>query len=327
MDLTTVKTFISDDSAKSFDKFALTLFTFHYYNNLIYYKFCKNLSINPLQVKTLRKIPFMPVSFFKSQKVIVEGIKEKIIFESSGTTGKNVSKHYIGYPSLYKHSFSNCFRFFYGNISQYAILALLPDNNERQNSSLIYMVNHLITLSKNNNSGFYLNNYEKLYNILLKLNATGKKTILIGLSFYLLDFAEKFKLHFPELIVVETGGMKGRGKEIIRRELHERLKNAFGVRDVHSEYGMTELLSQAWSQNDGYFRCPPWMKILIRDPYDPLSVLQHNRNGAINIIDFANAFSCPFIATDDIGKTFQNGCFEISGRLDNTDVRGCNVMI
>jgi len=237
------------------------------------------------------------------------------------------SKHLVTDVSWYEESFRRAFGLFYGDIKSYCVLALLPSYLEREGSSLIYMAEDLVKSSENPDSGFYLYNHEELFQQLKKHQQAGKPTLLIGVTFALLDFIEHYQLDFPELIVMETGGMKGRRKEMIREELHQTLCKGFGVKSIHSEYGMTELLSQAYSKGDGIFNCPPWMKIITRDTNDPMTELAVNQTGGINIIDLANINSCSFIATQDLGRTYGDGSFEVLGRFDNSDIRGCNLLI
>ena len=286
-----------------------------------------HLGIIPSSIQFIEEIPFLPVEFFKKHKVVTGKYKAELIFESSGTTGENTSKHYICDLNLYKRSFTNTFRLFYGDPSGYCILALLPSYLERGNSSLVYMANELIRLSGHPDSGFYLDNLDELVKRIRDLEASGQRVLLLGVSFALADMAEKFQLDLRNTIVMETGGMKGKRKEITREELHGSLKKGFGIPAVHSEYGMTELLSQAYSKNHGIFRCPPWMRVMIRDPYDPLSALSRDSSGGINIIDLANILSCSFIVTQDIGKLNAGGGFEVIGRFDHSHIRGCNLMV
>jgi hypothetical protein len=327
MNLRTAEKFISQHNEARFTDIALYLFRYHLEHNAVYSRFCKELGVKPEQITNFMDIPFLPVSLFRSERIMTVDTKDQLVFESSGTSGEMTSKHFIPYPALYEKAFTHGFRLAYGDPSGFAILALLPSYLERKNSSLVYMVSRLISLSDNSHSGFYLNNTDELYQKLLMLKKANCKTILIGVSFALLDFAEKFSVDYPGLSIVETGGMKGRRKEITRIELHSRLKQAFYVKRIHSEYGMTELCSQAWSKQDGVFVAPSWMKVLIRDTVDPLTLLPIHKTGGINIIDFANAFSCPFIATDDLGKINADGSFEVTGRYDHVDIRGCNTMI
>jgi len=306
---------------------ALKVFRFQYENNLVYNTFCKLLNKDKTNVKSLEQIPFLPIQFFKSHKVVSNNLSEEVIFTSSGTTGSNTSKHYVTDLELYKNSFSIAFSQFYGNIEDYTILALLPSYLERQDSSLIYMVEDLINKSNNLDSGFYLDNYNDLINKLEELDSSGQNILLIGVTYALLDLIEIKSFNLKNTIVMETGGMKGKRKEIIREELHEILCNGFGVSSIHSEYGMTELLSQAYSLGDGVFECPPWMQILIRDTEDPFTYLSNGKTGGINVIDLANINSCSFIATQDLGKKNPNHSFEVLGRFDNSDIRGCNLMV
>jgi phenylacetate-coenzyme A ligase PaaK-like adenylate-forming protein len=310
-----------------FNAIALDIFEFQYHTNKIYQTFCNNLKKSPNTVKRIEEIPFMPISFFKNHKIICEGHKEEIVFSSSGTTGANTSKHYVADLEIYNKSFSEGFNHFYGDIQDYCILALLPSYLEREESSLIYMTNSLIEKSGHPDSGFYLNNLKELEEKLTELQRKNQKTILIGVTFALLEMAKNYSVDVPDIIIMETGGMKGRGKELVRTELHEILCKGFGVSKIHSEYGMTELLSQAYSKGDGIFTCPPWMRVFTRGIYDPLEILPPNSSGAVNIIDLANIYSCSFIATDDLGKVLVDKSFEVTGRMDISDTRGCNLLI
>lgn len=314
------------NSSKDFDRLALEVFRFQYENVRLYRNFCNHLKTKISEVKNIQQIPFLPIQFFKNHKIIAKGFSEEATFTSSGTTGNITSKHYVPSLNLYEKSFQKAFENQYGNASNYAILALLPSYLEREGSSLIYMVERLIKKSNNPHNGFYLNEMDALIEKLNFLEKTGQKSILIGVSYALLDLIEKKKFQLKNTIVMETGGMKGRRKEMIKEELHEVLKNGFGVEKIHSEYGMTELLSQAYSIGEGIFSCPPWMKILTRDPEDALSYT-FGKTGGINVIDLANIYSCSFIATQDLGKTNKNGSFEIIGRFDSSDIRGCNLMV
>ena len=312
---------------KQFEKIALKVFRFQYDNNLVYREFCELLNVEKGAVKSLQQIPFLPIQFFKSYNVLssTETIQET--FTSSGTTAITTSKHLITDVTLYEESYRNAFSEFYGNIEDYAILALLPSYLERSGSSLIYMVKNLIELSSNENSGFYLHNYDDLISKLIELDESGQNVILIGVTYALLDLIEKQKFQLKNTIIMETGGMKGKRKEIIREELHDILCNGFGVSFIHSEYGMTELLSQAYSLGNGIFECPNWMNILIRDTEDALTYVETGKTGGINVIDLANINSCSFIATQDLGKKYSNNSFEVLGRFDNSDIRGCNLMV
>ena len=314
-------------SQKQFEKIALKVFRFQYENNLVYQEFCDFLKIDKQSVKKLQQIPFLPIQFFKNHNVVSNTNEIQEIFTSSGTTGMITSKHLVTDVSLYEQSYRNAFSEFYGNIEDYAILALLPSYLERSGSSLIYMVKNLIELSNNEHSGFYLHNYDDLITKLVELDNAGQNIILIGVTYALLDIVEKQKFQLKNTIIMETGGMKGKRKELIREELHEILCDGFGVSSIHSEYGMTELLSQAYSLGNGIFECPAWMQILIRDPEDAMTYVSNGKTGGINVIDLANINSCSFIATQDLGKKYPNNSFEVLGRFDNSDIRGCNLMV
>lgn len=316
------------ESEEGFKSIALKVFKFQFENNDVYRSFCDLLFKHPSDVNHIEEIPFLPIQFFKSHKVLsgTPPLIEKT-FMSSGTTGSMTSKHHVTDLKVYEESFTKGFQYFYGNIEDYVILALLPSYLEREGSSLIYMVEHLIEDSNHPDSGFYLNNLSELISTLSRLDKSGQKVLLIGVSFALLDLVEAHQFHLKNTIVMETGGMKGRRKELIRDELHLILKKGFGVQTIHSEYGMTELLSQGYSKGKGDFECPPWMKILTRDTEDALTILPIHKTGGINVIDLANIHSCSFIATQDLGKTYSNGAFEIIGRFDASDIRGCNLMV
>lgn len=314
-------------SKAEFDEIALQVFKYQAVNCAVYKAFVEGLKIDPELVYAPEQIPFMPVEFFKSHQVVTGNGAADVVFTSSGTTGMITSSHTVTDVSWYTQSFRDAFGLFYGDIKQYTVLALLPAYLEREGSSLIYMAQDMIRESANPDSGFFLYNHEELHGILQKQKAAGKPTLLIGVTFALLDFVENYQIDFPELIVMETGGMKGRRKEMIREELHATLCAGFGVSAIHSEYGMTELLSQGYSTGEGIFNCPPWMKIIPRDTNDPLSLVDAGKTGGVNIIDLANINSCSFIATQDLGKVYEDGSFEILGRFDNSDIRGCNLLI
>jgi phenylacetate-coenzyme A ligase PaaK-like adenylate-forming protein len=316
----------SISSEKEFNALALDIFKFQFENNVVYRSFCDLLYKHPSDINRIEDIPFLPIQFFKTHTVLSSNQPIQQTFTSSGTTGNITSKHLVTDIKLYEESYLKGFKHFYGNIEDYVVLALLPSYLERDGSSLIYMVHDFISKSKQPESGFYLNNLEDLAKTLQQLEARGQKTVLIGVSFALLDLIERFQFKLKHTSVMETGGMKGRRKEIIRQELHNILQSGFGVSKIHSEYGMTELLSQAYSKGNGVFESPPWMKILTRDTEDALTLQQPNKTGGINIIDLANLNSCSFIATQDLGKVDENGQFEIIGRFDNSDIRGCNLM-
>jgi len=314
-------------SSKEFEALALEIFYFQYENNSVYREFCNLLDKTSLTVNHINEVPFIPIEFFKTKKITSSKEESEIIFTSSGTTGAQVSRHFVRAISLYKQSYRKAFQYFYGDYSAYCILALLPSYLEREGSSLIYMVQDLIASSRHPDSGFYLDDYHSLQKKLLQLDAKGTPTLLLGVSFALLDLLEAHTFSLQNTLVMETGGMKGKRKELVREELHSLLKKGFGVTHIHSEYGMTELLSQAYSKGDGIFKTPPWMKVLIRDPEDPLSLQTNEKTGGINIIDLANYHSCSFIATQDLGKTYADGSFEVLGRFDHSDIRGCNLMV
>lgn len=314
-----------------FEALALKIFRFQYTNNSIYNSFVDALQIKPEQVNSVTKIPFLPISFFKSHKVVSSEFEPEAIFESSGTTQLVKSKHFVKSVNLYSQSFLLGFEKFYGPITNYCILGLLPSYLEQKSSSLVFMTNELIQKSQHPQSGFYLNEFDLLAKTLIKLEEAMQKTLLIGVTFALLDFAKEYSIPLKYTIVMETGGMKGRLEEITRQEVHHRLKKSFQSETIHSEYGMTELLSQAYSQGNGIFKTPPWMQLFLREKEDPLTIQKRElgkpRTGAINIIDLANVYSCSFIATDDLGKIYDDDSFEILGRLDDSDVRGCSQLV
>ncbi|NIJ43983.1 phenylacetate-coenzyme A ligase PaaK-like adenylate-forming protein [Wenyingzhuangia heitensis] len=312
---------------QSFDEQTLAVFQHQAKNCKVYRDFIGYLNINPKKITSPKEIPFLPIQFFKSHQIISGSESIQETFLSSGTTGTSQSKHFVTNISLYEKSYLNAFEQFYGDITEYTILALLPSYLERKGSSLIYMVEDIINKSENPNSGFYLHNHKELFDKLQEQEKQQKKTLLIGVSFALLDFIEKYPCELQHTVVMETGGMKGKRKEMIREELHEELKKGFGVQKIHSEYGMTELLSQAYFDESQKFNCPPWMKILIRDTEDALSLLPNEKSGGINVIDLANYNSCSFIATQDLGKVYNDGTFDVLGRFDNSDIRGCNLLI
>jgi len=325
--LVTAQDIFTIASKKEFEKITLKVFRHQYDNNTVYRDFCSFLKKDKQNVKSVIEIPFLPIQFFKSHDVISSEDPIQETFTSSGTTGMVTSRHLITDLSYYEQSFRQAFSQFYGNIEDYAVLALLPSYLEREGSSLIYMVEDLIEGSNNPESGFYLNNYDELIDKLVKLDESGQNVLLIGVTYALLDLIEKRNFNLKNTIIMETGGMKGRRKEMIREELHDELCKGFGVNKIHSEYGMTELLSQAYSLGDGIFDCPRWMDILIRDTEDALSYIDYGKTGGINVIDLANYNSCSFIATQDLGKKYPNQSFEVLGRFDNSDIRGCNLMV
>ena len=310
-----------------FFNLTLQVFKFQFEYNPLYRSFCDLLYTTPSDVKDLKDIPFLPIGFFKSHKVLSSHCTEQIVFLSSGTTGQTTSKHFVSDLELYETSFFKGFQNFYGPVEDYVVLGLLPSYLEREGSSLVYMVDQLIKTSTHAESGFYLDDLDALAKTIISLENQQKKTILIGVSFALLNLIEKHLFQLKYTIVMETGGMKGKRKEMIRKELHHLLKKGFGVQDIHSEYGMTELLSQAYSTGQGVFKTPPWMKVLTRESNDELTIQKAGKSGGVNIIDLANLNSCSFIATQDLGKVYNDGSFEIIGRFDQSDIRGCNLMV
>jgi phenylacetate-coenzyme A ligase PaaK-like adenylate-forming protein len=309
-----------------FERVALDIFRYQAQNIPIYKEYTEKLKVDLNQIDSIDKIPFLPIQFFKTREVKPINKSAETIFTSSGTTGDQTSTHFVVDTELCARSFTTSFNQFYGNPSDYCILALLPSYLERKGSSLIYMVDKLIKLSNHPESGFFLNEFDELAERLSRLDGEGQKCLLIGVTFALIEFAEKFNLRLKNSIVMETGGMKGRRKEMVREEVHHQLKIAFGLNAIHSEYGMTELLSQAYSNGKGVFKCPKWMKVVIRDPYDPFTNIPHERAGAVNIIDLANIYSCSFIQTEDLGKTYEDDTFEILGRMNEAQLRGCNLL-
>lgn len=314
-------------TASDFERHALDTFKFQFENNKVYRSFCDLLYKHPSDITSIKDIPFLPIQFFKSHKIVSATNTAQQIFSSSGTTGNITSKHHVTDIAVYEQSYLKGFSHFYGNIEDYVILALLPSYLEREGSSLIYMVADLIKHTKNPESDFYLNDIEALTKKLTDLDNKGKKVLLVGVSFALLDLVDAHRFKLQNTIVMETGGMKGRRKELIRNELHELLRQGFGVSQIHSEYGMTELLSQGYSSGNGIFKCPPWMQVMSRDTEDPLTINPLGKTGGLNIIDLANKNSCSFIATQDLGKVHKDGSFEVIGRFDHSDIRGCNLMV
>ena len=311
-----------------FNELALSVFYYQANKNAVYKRYIGTLGIEPLTVRDIKYIPFLPVEFFKNFEVVSgDKMPGAITFTSSGTTGMSVSKHVVNDVSIYEKSFRKAFEIFYGDIKDYAIFALLPSYLEREGSSLIYMADDLIKRSQNKQSKFYLNQHSDLLSSLEDREKSGRRSLLIGVSYALLDLIENKNLNLKNTIIMETGGMKGKRREMVREELHDILCKGFGVNNIHSEYGMTELLSQAYSRGNGIFECPPWMKIMIRDTNDPFTILEENKTGGVNIIDLANINSCSFIATQDLGRKYNDGSFEIMGRFDNSDIRGCNLLV
>lgn len=315
------------DGADAFNALALELFHLHATRNPVYRGFLNGLGVDPASVRQVVDIPFLPISAFKNHRVLLEGLDPARHFTSSGTTGSVTSVHHVPWPSLYERSFTASFTAVYGDPSEWRIIALLPAYLEREGSSLVYMAQRLIEATGDPLSGTYLYKYDEVAALLERSGREGRKTLLLGVTFALLDLAEQFPQPLKHTTIMETGGMKGRRPEIVREELHAILKNAFGIPTIHSEYGMTELLSQAWSTDEGRYTCPPWMRIVVRDPNDPLTLLPTGRTGGINVIDLVNIASCPFIATQDLGRAHSDGAFEVLGRFDNSDLRGCNLLM
>ena len=311
---------------KNFNKVASLVQEFQYQNNPVYRQWCDLMNFK-FQISDFKfKSAFLPISFFKSHKVVSTLFDAESVFESSGTTTTINSKHFVKDISVYEESFLKAFELFYGDVKDWCIIGLLPSYLERNNSSLVKMVDELIKRSNHNYSGFYLYNFSELADRLLQLQSAKQKTLVIGVTFALLDFAEQFPISIPDITIMETGGMKGRREEMTRSEVHTFLCKQFNIAAVHSEYGMTELLAQAYSKGNGLFVCPPWMKVLVRNEEDPLQITESGK-GVLNVIDLANIYSCSFIATDDVGIVYEDGTFEVKGRLDNSDLRGCSLMV
>lgn len=321
-----IKAIFNSTSQQEFEVLAKCAFEYQYNNNSVYREYCNKIDICAKSVKSIEDIPFLPIEFFKTYKVITGNFEPDLIFKSSGTGNQQLSYHYVKDSELYKKSFINCFTFFFGDIKDYEILALLPSYLEQGNSSLIYMVNELIKLSANTHGGFYLYDYSELAEKINELEKRKSHYLLFGVSYALLDFADEFKFKMKYGKIIETGGMKGRRKEVTRMELHNSLISSFGLPQIFSEYGMTELLSQAYSMRNGVFYCPSSMKVLIRDTSDPLST-EYCGKGALNIIDLSNIHSCCFIASSDIGEVYPDSGFTVQGRFDDSQVRGCSLMV
>lgn len=315
----------------NFESEALQLFLFQAEHVAVYRDFIRLLKVKPEKINCINDIPFLPVEFFKTHRVLTNGLEPEVIFKSSGTTGMQPSQHYVYKAAVYRDAFIHSFENFYGSADDYAFVCLLPSYLERNNSSLVYMADYLIRHSKNKYSDFFLDDFERLYQTLLSLNEQNEKTILLGVTYALLDFVNflslKGKPAFDHLIVMETGGMKGKRKEMVRDEVHALLTDGFGLESIHSEYGMTELLSQSYSKGNGLFYSPPWQKILIRDVNDAVTILPAGASGGINVIDLANYYSCAFIATGDLGRINCDGSFSVLGRFDQSDLRGCNLLV
>ena len=320
-----------DFNIYSFEQRALETFRFQYDNNALYRRYVQLLNRQPKDILKIADIPFLPISFFKTHEIKTTDFDPLAIFESSGTTKTGNSRHFVKDPDIYRQSFTKAFNIFYGSPHKWCILALLPSYLERNNSSLVVMANELIRLSGHPSGGFFLDQYDRLYEILMRLIKNGQQTLLLGVTFALLDFFENRKMDLQNTVVMETGGMKGRKEEMTREEVHSLIIRSSGVTAVHSEFGMTELLSQAYSYGEGIFKCPPWMKIVLRSEDDPFGFYDGNdgpiKEGLINVIDLANRFSCSFIATDDVGKLHDSDSFEVLGRVDNSDIRGCSLLV
>lgn len=321
------KDYFEIKTEEDFNQHCLDTYRFQSQHCKVYRDYIRLLGKDKTSIRHFSNIPFMPIEFFKTQQVIADGMSAEVTFSSSGTTGMVTSKHLVADVDVYEQTFRRIFADFYGPLSDIAVLALLPSYLERNGSSLIYMVDDLMKQSKQPESNYFLYNHQELYDTLILLKNKGTKTILFGVTYALLDFIENYAFEFPELIIMETGGMKGKRKEMVKQEIHQLLEKAFAVNGIHSEYGMTELLSQGYSTGKGIFRLPKWMKILIRDTNDPLSLIPPHKTGGINVIDLANRYSCSFIATQDLGKVYQDGSFEILGRFDQSDIRGCNLLV
>ena len=318
---------LTSHNPQSFNELALAIFHFQATNVPIYREYLKLIKCQPHDIQRTQDIPYLPIEFFKSHEVFVNGLEKQHVFTSSGTTSSQTSSHFVVDLTWYEKTFTTGFELFYNSPKNLTIVALLPSYLERSGSSLVYMAEKLIAQSNSELSGFFLHDYARLQEILQTLKLNGQPTLLLGVSYALLDMAEKFPVDFPELLVMETGGMKGKRKEMVRSELHKVLQNGFNVSQIHSEYGMTELMSQAYSKGNGFFTCPPWMAINIREHNDPFSTARIGKTGGVNIIDLANVDSCSFIATSDLGRKYENGDFEILGRFDHSDARGCNLIM
>jgi len=309
----------------------LEVFKYQLGNNPVYQDYCNAISIDEKQVKEVEQIPFLPIRFFKTQKIIVNGLEAEKVFVSSGTSGSSFSRHFVGKLDVYQTSFVKCFEAQYGPLEEFCILALLPSYLEQKDASLVYMVKGMINQSNHQDSGFFLDNTTALLDQLESLFNQGQKVLLLGVSFALLDLVEHAYFNdfkgYSNWIIMETGGMKGRREEMVRAELHHKLSDRLKTSQIDSEYGMTELLSQAYSRGKGRFQFPPWVQVSIRDINDPFSKVQNGQAGGINVIDLANVYSCPFIATDDLGRKWDDNTFEVLGRMDHSDVRGCSQMV
>ena len=327
MTIDNLENFWEIGSQPAFEMLALKTFNFQYENNTVYRSFCDLINCNPAEVKAVKDIPYLPISFFKSKKVCCFESDNTSFFSSSTTAGGSPSKHYYHELKDYQISFRKGFEHFFGAIEDFTVLALLPSYMERSGSSLIYMADDMIRKSQKTESGFYLNQWESLKNIIMQQEKKEQKTLLLGVSFALLDLVEQYSFDLEHTWIMETGGMKGRRKEVTREALHSQLKKGFGVPKIYSEYGMTELFSQAYSIGEGIFECPPWMRVAARENQDPFNLLPWGQSGGLNIIDLANRDSCAFIATDDLARVHSDKRFEVLGRLDASEIRGCNLMV
>jgi len=314
------------DDAGAFEDLAMDLYRLHAERNPVYRAYLAALP-HRTHVERTAQIPCLPIALFRSRRVLLEGLEHAIVFSSSGTTGAATSTHHVPWPEHYERSFLASFRAVYGDPREWRILALLPSYLERTGSSLVYMAEKLIAATGDALSGFYLHDLDRLAETLQRSEAEGRKTLLLGVTFALLDLAERFPMPLRHTVIMETGGMKGRRPELVREGLHGFLKSAFQVPAIHSEYGMTELLSQAWSTGDGIYRCPSWMRVRLREVNDPIAPVPVGRTGGIDVIDLANIASCPFISTQDLGRMHADGSFEVLGRFDNSDARGCNLLL
>ncbi len=315
------------DGPEAFNALAMELFHLHAAQNPVYRGFLSGLGKRAVEVGHWKDIPCLPIGLFKSREVLLGDLRPEAVFTSSGTTGITTSSHHVPWLSLYDRSFTEGFRRVFGHVREWRILALLPSYLERGGSSLVYMAEKLIAESADPLSGTYLNQYKELSDVLVRSEEEGRKTMLLGVTFALLDLAEQHAMPLRNTVIVETGGMKGRRPEIVREDLHRILQHAFHVPAIHSEYGMTELLSQAWSTGAGRYTCPPWMQVRVRDVNDPFAQVPIGRTGGLDIIDLCNIGSCPFIATQDLGRMHADGSFEVLGRFDNSDARGCNLLV
>ena len=315
------------DGPEAFSALALELFVLHAKHNAVYREYLQALAIDPASITSVERIPCLPIGLFRNRRVLLDGLDATLQFTSSGTTGPVTSTHHVPWPELYECSFLTSFSAEYGLPARWRVLALLPAYLERPGSSLVYMAEKLIANSGDSQSGTWLHDLDGLAELLRSSENDGVQTLLLGVPFALLDMAEKHAMPLKHTVIMETGGMKGRRPEMVREELHRILKQAFSVDHIHSEYGMTELLSQAWSQGEGRYRCPPWMRVLTRDVNDPFSRVTEGRTGGIDVIDLCNIASCPFISTQDLGRVYADGSFEVLGRFDNSDLRGCNLLV